>query len=81
MPSFKSLNDLRLGPTGKFPRGRADASDEGELQVAMAVDRAQGIVRIAFGKPTAWIGLGAADARAFAQLLLAKAAELDQQTM
>jgi len=70
---------LRLGATGRFPQGAADATDEGELRMALAVDHQQAIVRIAFGKPIAWIGLPSAEARGLAAMLIEKADELDRR--
>lgn len=71
------IKGFKLGATGNFPRGKADADDEGELMLALAADRANGIVRIEFGKPIAWLGLPVVEARQFAQMLLAKAAEVE----
>lgn len=68
-----------LGPTGAFPYGKADASDEGELQMALAADHRAGIVRLAFGKPIAWLGLPSTEARALAAALIEKADELDRR--
>lgn len=70
--------DLRLGPTGRFPAGHADETDEGELQMAVAADPAAGIVRIVFGKPIAWLGLASSQARELAASLNAKADEVDR---
>lgn len=71
------VKDFKLGATGNFPRGKADAHDEGEIRLAMAADRANGIVRIDFGTPVAWIGLPVKEAREFAALLLKKATEVE----
>ena len=68
---------LKLGATGRFPYGKVDEPDEGELVIAVAADPAQGIVRIAFGKPVAWVSMPSAQARLLAQMLIEKAAECD----
>jgi len=73
------IKHLKLGPTGRFPQGQADATDEGEIRLAIAADHQQAIVRLAFGKPIAWLGLPSNDARALAQMLIDKADELDQR--
>lgn len=73
------INDVKLGPTGRHPQGKVDPSDEGELTLAVAVDYEQAIVRIEFGGPVAWLGLPAGDARAFGQMLIDKADELDRR--
>jgi hypothetical protein len=74
------IKDFKLlGATGQYPRGRADATDEGELTMALAADHQQGIVRLAFGTPVAWIGLPSAEARGLAAALIEKADELDKR--
>jgi hypothetical protein len=73
------IKDFKLGATGRFPRGPADATDEGELRIALAADHQQAIVRLVFGKPIAWLGLPAAEARQLAQMLVEKADDLDRR--
>lgn len=75
------IKDFPLGPTGKFPFGPVDASDDGELRLALAVDRAHGIIRMAFGTPVTWLGLPSREARALAAILIEKADELDKGKM
>lgn len=70
---------VKLGATGRFPYGQADATDEGELAAAVAADPRNGVVRIEFGKPVAWLSLPAKAARAFAALLVSKADELERK--
>jgi hypothetical protein len=65
------------GPTGRFPQGKQSSDDEGELRVAMAVDRAANLVRLDFGKPVAWLSVGPDDARHLALELLKAASKLD----
>lgn len=72
------IKNLKLGPTGRYPFGRADEHDEGELQMAVATDPAAGIVRVVFGIPVAWIGLSSGHARRLAAMLTEKADELDR---
>ncbi len=69
----------RLGETGRFPRGKADAEDEGEIHMALAADHGNGIVRLMFGKSIAWLGLPCIQARELARLLNEKADELEQR--
>lgn len=64
--------------SGYFPRGKAGPEDEGQLQIAIATDHQYRMVRVAFGKPIAWLGLGEAEARAIAAKLIEKADELKQ---
>ena len=63
-----------LGPTKKFPRGKFNASDEGELRLAVFVK--DSTVVIDFGTPTAWIGLDADTALQFASSIFKHAANL-----
>ena len=57
----------KLGATGLFPRGKLDASDEGELRFGINHD-ADNVI-IAFGKPVFWTAMPPAQARAFANAL------------
>ena len=61
-------NKLKLGATGAFPDGKLNQTDEGELR--MAVSSTNGLVRIDFGKPTAWVAFSANQAKELAALLL-----------
>lgn len=72
------IKNFKLGGTGRFPYGKADAHDEGELLMALAADHANGIVRVEFGKPISWLGLPVREARALAALLIEKADELER---
>ena len=74
-PPFNS-SFIPLGPTGQFPRGKLDPSDEGELQTAVAADHKAGVVRVAFGSPVSWIGLPPKEARQFALTILKHADEI-----
>jgi 8-oxo-dGTP diphosphatase len=67
-----------LGATGMFPKGKIDPNDEGELQLAIAADLDNGVVRVDFGKPVAWLGLPPDEARTLGQMLIDKANQLTQ---
>ncbi len=56
-----------FGPTGKFPRGKLNADDEGEIQFGITNDGDTVIVQ--FGQPTAWVGMTAEQAESFADSL------------
>lgn len=73
------IKNFKLGATGRFPYGKADSDDEGELQMALAADHGNGIVRLQFGKPIGWLGLPSKEARDLAALLTEKADELDRR--
>lgn len=64
-----------MGPTGRFPRGRLTPTDEGEIGIRIA--HVDGVIVINFGKPIAWIGFPASDARELAALLVKHADEID----
>jgi len=68
----------KFGPTGKFPMGKIDPTDEGELTIGVAADSANGTVILTFGKPTAWVGFYPAQARAMAAALLKHAETLEK---
>lgn len=68
---------LNLGATGAFPDGKLNQTDEGELR--MAVSSGDGLVRIDFGKPTAWIAFPANQAKELAALLMRHAGSAPQQ--
>lgn len=68
------MNDV-LGPTGKFPRGKFNDGDEGELKIAVGVnDRT---VFLTFGKSVSWIGMSSEDARKMAVYLMKQANAAD----
>lgn len=56
-----------LGATGKFPLGKLQESDEGELRLAVAHTPEKVVLN--FGKPVAWIGFTADQADEIANLL------------
>lgn len=54
-------------PTIKYPRGKLNAYDEGELSMSMLI-KGNTLV-IDFGKPVAWFGLGLQGVRELRQKL------------
>jgi len=66
--------EVELGPTGDYPRGKLNETDEGGLNVGITVD--EGVVKVIFNKPTAWVGLDKASALAFAETIKRRADEL-----
>jgi hypothetical protein len=70
--------DLGLGATGEFPKGQISEDDQGELKVALGINKEHKRIMIDFGKSISWLGLAAEEARAFAYGLLAHADKLDQ---
>lgn len=51
--TFEELVKI-LGPTGKFPNGKLNENDEGELVFGIAIDEGKMVMN--FGKPIKWIG-------------------------
>jgi hypothetical protein len=70
--------DVLVGATGAYPYGKLDADDEGELRIALATDQQNGVIRVVFGKPIGYLGLPSLEARGLANMLIAKADELDK---
>lgn len=50
----------QLGPTGRFPEGRLNGNDEGEIR--FAIRSCGGKLIMDFGTPVAWIGMGRSQA-------------------
>lgn len=65
---------LGLGPTKKFPEGKLNDKDEGEIKIAIGISN--GKVVINFGSPVAWIGFSAQQARQIAESLRQKSYEI-----
>jgi hypothetical protein len=72
MGQFRFKPPPQLGATGRFPKGKLHAGDEGEL--CFAVAHRAGKVIVNFGKAVAWIGLDPNDASELAEALLHHAA-------
>ena len=64
------------GPTGRFPDGKINDSDEGEIAMAIGVDIAAGRIFMDFGKAVKWVAMTPEQAEGFADLLKAKARQL-----
>jgi len=63
-----------IGATKKFPQGKLNKTDEGELR--MAIYEEKGNIVINFGKDLSWIGFGKEDAIALGEMLISKAKNL-----
>lgn len=66
--------DMTLGATGDFPRGKFNNADEGELRLAVGLK--DKTVIIDFGKSVAWIGMDREKANAIGRAIIEKAAEI-----
>ena len=70
LKAFQPWNKRPFGATGEFPQGKLNDYDEGAVRIGVAYDKLDGIVRVEFGKPVAWLGLPPPEAINFAKLLL-----------
>lgn len=70
--------NAKMGATGAHPFGKLDPQDEGELQVAIGVDKDQGVIRMVFGKPIGWLAFPSSHGRHMAKLILAQCDALDR---
>ena len=63
------MKNIKLGPTGNFPRGKLNAEDEGGLAIALGKNP-DGVIIMDFGKEVGWIGLNQATAINIARSIL-----------
>jgi hypothetical protein len=70
LKAFQPWNKKPFGATGDFPQGKLNDHDEGGLKIGVAYDKLDGIVRVEFGKPVAWLGLPPPEAIELGKLLL-----------
>lgn len=70
--------NAKLGTTGRYPYGKIPG-DDGELAAAIAADPRNGVVRMEFGTPVAWVAFPAKLARHFAKVLIEKADEVERK--
>jgi hypothetical protein len=70
LKSFQPWNKRPLGATGTFPQPQLSDDDQGALKMGIAFDRLNGVVRLEFGKPVAWLGLPPPEAIALGKLLM-----------
>ena len=71
--SAEIAKQLGLGATERFPQGKLNAFDEGELRLAIVEQ--EGKVCIHFGKPVAWIGFDPIQAMELAATIRKRALE------
>ena len=69
---------MKLGPSGKFPAGRVDRTDRGEIGIAVSAIRSHKLVRVDFGTSLTWFAMGPDQARAFAAELTQRANDLEK---
>ena len=65
---------MKPGPTGDFPDGKLNPTDEGGLDIAISA-LPNGTVRIDFGKKIAWFAMSREQAYQFAKMIMARAVD------
>jgi len=65
----------KIGATGKFPEGKLNESDEGELAIGFRIEN--GNVVIDFGKPVHWLGFAPDKAKEFATAIMEAAEHIE----
>ena len=73
LKAFQPWNKRPLGARGTFSHGKVQDDDQGDIKIGIAYDDLNGIVRIDFGKPVAWLGFPPEQAVELGKLLLRKA--------
>ncbi len=68
------MSDNQLGPTGRFPQGKLNEKDQGELR--LAVGTKDGHVIIDFGTPLSWVALSKEEVIGFIEVLQRKLEKL-----
>lgn len=70
---FQPWNKRPFGPTGSHPQGVLNDDDEGAIKIGVAYDPGNGVVRVDFGKPVAWLAFPPEQAIELAKMILKKA--------
>jgi hypothetical protein len=68
--AFQPWHKRPFGATGDFPQGQLSDDDQGGIKIGIAYDKIDGIVRVEFGKPIAWLGLPPPQAIELARYML-----------
>ena len=66
--------DEKIGATNKFPQGKLNPSDEGELKFAIGIEKDKIILN--FSKELSWIGLDKITATKLGEVLIDTAKNL-----
>ena len=67
----------KFGATGKFPEGKINANDEGEIQFGITNNGSEVILN--FGKPVKWLGIPPDKARNLAAILIKHADQVEKK--
>lgn len=63
----------------QWPEGRVDGTDDGQVAFKIESDPDTQVVKIDFGKPVVWVGMGPQDAVQMAQLLIKHARAISKE--
>jgi hypothetical protein len=76
LPKFPDsmFSNPELGATGRFPDGKLNAQDQGEIKIGVTVSDEK--VVLAFGKPVEWIGFTREQAIQIGQTLIDRARQI-----
>lgn len=68
--AFQPWNKKLLGARNTYSQGKLNDDDGGDIQMAVSSDKLDGIVRLDFGKPVAWLGFPPEQAIQLAKLIM-----------
>ncbi|PWT75882.1 MAG: hypothetical protein C5B60_04740 [Chloroflexi bacterium] len=63
---------MKFGATGKFPAGKLNETDKGEIVCGISYDMENDLIRIEFGTPLTWMAMEPEHAADFANTILNK---------
>ncbi len=67
----------KLGPTDKFPQGRINSNDKGEIRMSIFPDEESKVIIVEFGTKLSWIGMPPGQAREMGEALIRHANEME----
>lgn len=67
------MSESELGPTGKFPQGKLNEQDDGEIRIGIAADIAKRRVVVQFGTMVSWFAMPPELAREIAAKIIEQA--------
>lgn len=70
------LGQVEGNAARSYSQGRIASTDDGDLAMAVAADKAHGVVILDFGKQVSWIGLPPDEVVKLCKLLMKRAAEV-----
>lgn len=71
---MSAFSNPELGSTGRFPNGKLNNEDQGEIKIGVTISEEK--VILAFGKPVEWIGFTREQAIQIGQTLIDRARQV-----